>query len=174
MDPHLLALASSGSFQKLQALLNGEDSEASGNGGTDGRLPIWRASDDDKEANESILEGVTAKGDTALHVVAACGQGDDFFTRRWCWCLTRSKRHALTSYGDGDDFLESARIIYRKAKHLLFVQNNNGDTPLHCAARAGKSKMVACLHDLAQAEGGDRTKELLRKENKHKEGDSLA
>ena len=35
--------------------------------------------------------------------------------------------------------------------------------------RAGESKMVACLIDLALAEGGDRTKELLRKENKHKE-----
>ena len=35
--------------------------------------------------------------------------------------------------------------------------------------RAGESKMVACLIDLALAQGGDRTKELLRKENKHKE-----
>ena len=114
------------------------------------------------------MEGVTAEGDTALHVVAACGQGDDFFTRRWCWCLTRSKRHALTTYGDGDNFLQSACIIYEKAKHLLFVQNNNGDTGLHCAAWAGESKMVACLIDLALAEGGDRTKELLRKENKQR------
>jgi len=32
MDPHLLALASSGSSEKLQALLNGEDGQASGHG----------------------------------------------------------------------------------------------------------------------------------------------
>jgi len=43
------------------------------------------------------------------------------------------------------------------------VQNKNGDTPLHRAARTGKSNMVACLIDLAFTEGEDRTKELLRK-----------
>jgi ankyrin repeat protein len=74
-----------------------------------------------------------------------------------------------SGYCNGDNFLESARIIYMKAKHLLFVQNNKGDTPLHCAARAGKSNMVACLIDLAFAEGEDRMIELLRKQNKHKE-----
>jgi ankyrin repeat protein len=139
----------------------------------------------DTEANESILErkGITAEGSTALHVVAASGQGDNFFTRsREAKHLlvdqhnkkrhpTCTERHALTTYGygDGDNFLESARIIYGKAKHLLFVQINKGDTPLHFAARAGKSNMVACLIDLASAEGEDRIKELLRKENKHKE-----
>ncbi|XP_066338122.1 ankyrin repeat-containing protein At5g02620-like isoform X2 [Miscanthus floridulus] len=191
MDPHLLALASSGSSGELQTLLNGEHGQTSGSSGTDdGSLPIRRASDADTEANELILEGDTAEGDTALHVVAACGQGDNFCTRTreakhlllleqkkdnrrgwWRWCLTRDERHALTTYGygDGDNFLESARIIYGKAKHLLFVQNKNGDTPLHRAARAGKSNMVACLIDLAFTEGEDRTKELLRKENKHKE-----
>jgi len=128
MDPQLLALASSGSSKKLQALLNGKDGQASGHGsGNDGGLTTRRASSyGDTEANKSILEGVTAEGDTALHVVAACGHGDDFFTHQWCWCLTRSKRHALTTYGDGDNFLQSACIIYEKRKHLLFVQNNEG------------------------------------------------
>ena len=50
---------------------------------------------------------------------------------------------------------------------------DKGPAPLDSMARgfvrAGESKMVACLIDLALAEGGDRTKELLRKENKHKE-----
>ena len=49
---------------------------------------------------------------------------------------------------------------------------DKGPAPLDSMARgfvqAGESKMVACLIDLALAEGGDRTKELLRKENKHK------
>ena len=116
--------------------------------------------------------------------MAASGQGDNFVTRSReakhlllvdqnnnKWHPIHAERHALTTYGygDGDNFLESARIIYWKAKHLLFVQNNKGDTPLHCAARAGKSNMVACLIDLAFAEGEDRMKELLRKQNKHKE-----
>jgi ankyrin repeat protein len=185
MDPHLLALASSGSSEKLQALLNRKDGQSSGQS-TDKSLTTRRViSYGDTEANESILErkGITAEGSTALHVVAASGQGDNFFTRsREAKHLlvdqhnkkrhpTCTERHALTTYGygDGDNFLESARIIYGKAKHLLFVQNNKGDTPLHCAARAGKSNMVACLIDLASAEGEDRIKELLRKENKHKE-----
>jgi ankyrin repeat protein len=174
------ALVCASSSKKLQTLLNTEEGQACGNG-TDGSLPMRRACDD-IEANELILEGVTAEGDTALHVVAACGQGDNFFTRfreakhllveqnnKKKQRLTRTELHELTTYGDGDNFLESARIIYGKAKHLLFVQNNKGDTPLHCAARAGKSNMVACLIDLASAEGEDRIKELLRKGNKHKE-----
>jgi len=202
MDPRLLALASSGSSVELQTLLNGVHSHGSGNGGTNGNgsLPTRRATSsygDDTEANESILAGKTAEGDTALHVVAACGEGDNFFTRfrdlrhllaqqnnnynnkkkkkkkkrRW-WCcgLSRAEDHAWNTYGDGDDFLESARIIYRKAKDLLFEQNNEGNTPLHCAARAGKPNMVKCLVDLALAEGGEgKMKELLWKENKHKE-----
>jgi ankyrin repeat protein len=190
MDPHLLALAWSGSYEKLQSLLNDEAAgQTSGHSGSpDGGLTAWRASSyggDDTEANQSILAGVTAAGDTALHVVAASGQGDNFFTscreakhllpqendkwQRWrgCWCLTSGERHATYGYGDGDNFLSSAHIIFGKAKHLLFVQNNKGDTPLHWAARAGKSKMVACLIELA--EGDDRMKEFLRKENKDKE-----
>ncbi|KAG0531134.1 hypothetical protein BDA96_05G248100 [Sorghum bicolor] len=182
MDPHLLALASSGSSEELQTLLNGENSQATGHG-TDGSLTTLRASSygGDTEANESILAWMTAQGDTALHVVAACSQGNNLFTRfREAKHIlveqnnkkrhpTRAERHAMTTYGDGDNFLESTRIIYGKAKHLLFVQNNKGDTPLHCAARAGKSNMVACLIDLASSEGENRIKELLRKENKHKE-----
>jgi hypothetical protein len=187
MDPYLLAVASSGSCEKLQTLLNDEAGRASGNGSTNGSLPTRRARSyyGDTEANESILAGKTAEGDTTLHMVAACGQGDNFFTRfreakhllvqqnnkrwRWRWWLTRAESHALTTYGDGDNFLETARIIYGKAKHLLFVQNNKGDTPLHCAARAGKSKLVKCLIHLALGEGESRMKDLLRKQNDDKE-----
>jgi len=54
MDPHLLALASSGSSEELQTLLNGEDGQASGHV-TDGSLTTLRASSygGDMEANES-------------------------------------------------------------------------------------------------------------------------
>jgi len=43
MDPRLLALASSGSSEELQTLLNGEHGQASGCSGNHGSLPIRRA-----------------------------------------------------------------------------------------------------------------------------------
>ncbi|KAF0914757.1 hypothetical protein E2562_031366 [Oryza meyeriana var. granulata] len=89
------------------------------------------------------LEGVTIVGDTALHVVATCG--------------------------DASNFLRSAGIICRKAQHLLLAQNDKGDTPLHCAVRAGRDQMVSRLIHLAKTEDNSgsslRLKELLRKEN---------
>lgn len=74
-------------------------------------------------------------------------------------------------YGDTDSFLKSADIIHCKSKHLLFVQNKKGDTPLHCAAHAGMSRMVCHLISLARNEdtGVNRVKELLEMENKLKE-----
>ncbi|XP_040258086.1 uncharacterized protein [Aegilops tauschii subsp. strangulata] len=90
-----------------------------------------------------LLEGLTAlEGDSALHVVAAFGDDADA----------------------DDNFRKSADVVYGKAKRLLFVQNKKGDTPLHCAARAGSSRMVALLTDFAKAE--HRAKELLETENK--------
>ncbi|XBI50611.1 hypothetical protein VPH35_113994 [Triticum aestivum] len=89
---------------------------------------------------ESFLDGVTTDGDTFLHVMAT------------------------NSYGEN---LEEDGPIRNKAVSLLFVQNNNEDTPLHCAARAGKSQMVSFLIDLARGEGEDtgRVKALLEMEN---------
>uniref|UniRef100_M8AZQ6 Uncharacterized protein n=1 Tax=Aegilops tauschii TaxID=37682 RepID=M8AZQ6_AEGTA len=93
----------------------------------------------------SLLDGVTIEGGTALHVVA--------------------------TYGESDGFLRSADIIHSKANHLLFAHNKNGDTPLHCAARAGMSRMVRHLITLARDEntGVNRVKELLEVENSLKE-----
>lgn len=105
-----------------------------------------------------MLEGVAVDGDTVLHAVA--------------------------TYGENDDFQKCAQTMCSKARQLLFKQNKNGDTPLHCAARAGKSQMVSCLIDLARGGGGDgnssssssnnggstdRVKELLETENELKE-----
>jgi hypothetical protein len=78
----------------------------------DGGMTTRRGSSyGDTEANESILAGITAEGDTALHVVAACGQGDYFFTRsgeakhllvqqinKKKRHSTHAERHALTIY----------------------------------------------------------------------------
>uniref|UniRef100_A0A0E0LZZ2 PGG domain-containing protein n=1 Tax=Oryza punctata TaxID=4537 RepID=A0A0E0LZZ2_ORYPU len=99
----------------------------------------------------SILDGVTSyDGDSALHVVAACG--------------------------DTEDYLKCARMIYDKASYLLDAINRGMDTPLHCAARAGNIAMVSCLIELAAGDqqyyypgAGWRVKDLLRKMNKHGE-----
>uniref|UniRef100_A0ACD5TYD7 Uncharacterized protein n=1 Tax=Avena sativa TaxID=4498 RepID=A0ACD5TYD7_AVESA len=84
---------------------------------------------------------VTAEGDTALHAVA--------------------------SNGESVEFLECAKIIFQKADELMFAPNRKGDTPMHCAARAGRSKMVSSLIELAGSR--NRLQELLRKENGLKE-----
>ncbi|XP_037473957.1 ankyrin-3-like [Triticum dicoccoides] len=112
---------------------------------TKGRLTVQQASEDvenvvDQPASPMaglLLNGVTAEGDTALHVVA--------------------------SHGDGKKFLECATIICKRDQEILFVANKNGDTPLHCAARAGKFQMLSCLVELA--ESCNRLHDLLRKEN---------
>ncbi|XP_044410229.1 ankyrin repeat-containing protein At5g02620-like [Triticum aestivum] len=85
--------------------------------------------------------GVTIGGDTLLHVVAA-------------------------GHGDSEDLLNKASLLYSKAPNLLFVQNNDGDTPLHCAARAGNIQMVSLLIDLANGQGINNAKGLLEAQNK--------
>jgi len=66
-----------------------------------------------------LLDGVTldSEGNSALHVVA--------------------------SSGDSDTYRDCAKLIYGKAKKLLDAENKSGDTPLHCAARAGHPNMVS-------------------------------
>uniref|UniRef100_A0ACD5XYN1 Uncharacterized protein n=1 Tax=Avena sativa TaxID=4498 RepID=A0ACD5XYN1_AVESA len=90
-----------------------------------------------------LLHGVTPGGDTALHAVAG--------------------------NGDRNDFLKYAGMICGRERGLLFAKNHNGDTPLHCAARAGNSKMVSLLIGLAGREGPRGKLTLLRMENKRHE-----
>jgi ankyrin repeat protein len=79
--------------------------------------------------------------------------------------------HVVASSGDSPNFLESAKVVYSTASHLLDGCTAKGDTPFHCAARAGMVKMLSELISLARAEGGggDRVKEVLRKPNKQGE-----
>jgi ankyrin repeat protein len=169
MNPILLSSACSGSWEDLEFLLNSGSSQLhpsvrysteflsllmaySSDSCSNNKGVSTKKASDDVEASlnqlpsvfaGSLLEGVTTEGGTALHIVAA--------------------------YGDSDGFLRSADIIYRKAKHLLFVQNKNGDTPLHCASRAGMTRMVSRLISLARDEdntSAHRVKELLEMENK--------
>lgn len=140
MDYRLLDAACHGSFEDLESVLNGEyHRQASSNGGS----AVQQASGDvEAFLRESLLAGVTPTGDTLLHVMA--------------------------TYRDCTECLKKAGLIpVVKAEELLFLQNSNGDTPLHCALRATNSKMVFFLIDLASNTG--RVNELLEKENQIKE-----
>ncbi|CAL5050761.1 unnamed protein product [Urochloa decumbens] len=93
--------------------------------------------------------GVTIEGDSLLHVLAACGDGQEFVR-----CAKMIVRDKECKQGGAAAKLQ-----------VLQAQNNQGDTPLHCAAGAGNAEMVSCLVDLA-GEGGERAvKDLLRKQN---------
>uniref|UniRef100_A0A0D9XC15 PGG domain-containing protein n=1 Tax=Leersia perrieri TaxID=77586 RepID=A0A0D9XC15_9ORYZ len=166
MHPLLLASVCFGDWKGLNFLLNRGEAQADPclmpSEEFLARLAVYsstnllmhRVSGDDIEEGadspsffaESLLQGLTPEGDTALHMAAAHGN------------------------------LRCASIIFSKDSTLLSKPNYKGDTPLHLAARAGKSEMVFHLIDLAidfgRCMGIDDEKsvnDLLRKENDHRE-----
>ncbi|KAL6638848.1 hypothetical protein ACP70R_023484 [Stipagrostis hirtigluma subsp. patula] len=164
MHPLLLAAACKGNWEELNSLLDGEDAQALGQGfldlvalynpgeNTNGSLTRQTATADIEEGANvhassamSLLEDTTAEGDTILHVVA--------------------------SMGDNESFLKCATSISNKKSSFMWKHNKKGNTPLHCAARAGKTKMVTHLIDLARSETNDEkiVEALLRQENESKE-----
>jgi hypothetical protein len=166
INPLLLASAHFGSWKALNFLLEREDAGRppmliptqeflnllDGGSSAMGRTVMSAGGDEEEGADHepalpaagALLKGVTPDGDTALHVVA--GNRDD-----------------------GGDFLEYAGIICDRDRDLLFAQNRMGDTPLHCAVRAGSSKMVSHLIALVGREGADSKLKLLRMENERHE-----
>jgi ankyrin repeat protein len=88
--------------------------------------------------------------------------------------------HIVAAAGDSQRHLKCARMIYEKASHLLIpvaAINSNGDTPLHYAARAKNTEMVACLIELAK--GGvngvdydENARDLVRLQN-YKRGETV-
>ncbi|KAF0914168.1 hypothetical protein E2562_027586 [Oryza meyeriana var. granulata] len=142
MRPELLRAALHADCQRLRHRLDGTDGLLPAATTTTGGqqddvvvLDVVRSSSPSTTAGRgagtgtsSLLEGTTFQGDSALHVVATSGEDDNF--------------------------LESATMIYGKAKNLLEATNNNGDTPLHCAARADSVKMVSHLLKLWRSTGG--------------------
>uniref|UniRef100_A0ACD5TYI0 Uncharacterized protein n=1 Tax=Avena sativa TaxID=4498 RepID=A0ACD5TYI0_AVESA len=75
-----------------------------------------------------------------------------------------SALHVVATDGDSAKYLESAKVIHGKAKQLLLARNKHGDTPLHCAARAGNTRMVSRLIELGRGDGT--AKAMVRARNK--------
>ena len=123
MHQCLAAAACEGNFDALKMLLGEENPQGSTAG--------------EASAAQQLMEGVTAEGDTALHLVAA--------------------------NGEENNFKECASLINTRHSDLPTAQNNKGDTALHSAARAGKHGMVSHLIDLATTARKDQ--ELLRTMN---------
>mgnify|MGYP003702856257 CR=1 FL=1 len=143
MDPKLLRAAGRGDCAVLEALLLGAAAAAAAK-------PNQQVAIDVGSGQQSPLlldAATTPQGDSALHVVAASG--------------------------DGEGSLRCARTIYSHAARLLDRANARGDTPLHCAARAGNAAMVRCLLDMAREEelagSAGRVAEVMERQNGRRE-----
>ncbi|KAM3399970.1 hypothetical protein ACQJBY_005073 [Aegilops geniculata] len=97
------------------------------------------------------LASAEAGDSAALHAV---GTAED-----------NSLLHVVATDGDGHGYLKSAKVIHGKAHRLLLARNRHGDTPLHCAARAGNRHMVSCLIELAAGDGMARAMVGVRNED---------
>ncbi|XP_066365490.1 uncharacterized protein [Miscanthus floridulus] len=78
---------------------------------------------------------------------------------------TGSALHVVAAAGDSQRYQDSATVIHCRARHLLTARDGKGDTPLHCAARAGNTGMVAHLISLAVAGGEDEVRALVGARN---------
>ena len=144
MHPLVAAAACRGNLQELRILINREPSEDLSQEFLHQKTAYFcttNTSDVEQQVQPLPLNDVTVEGDTVLHLVAA--------------------------NGEGHNFLACANFIHGLEEGLLCNENNSGDTPLHCAARAGKAKMVC--HLIALATGSRMVTQLLRKVNKRKE-----
>ncbi|RLM99904.1 hypothetical protein C2845_PM06G27890 [Panicum miliaceum] len=137
MNPELLMAACHGWDTKLTSLLSSEEQDTASVVVVEIDRATAAASSQARAPSSSLLlQGVTSDGDSALHVVAAAG--------------------------DGSGYLRSAEVIYGKARHLLEARNKGRSTPLHCAARVGNVEMLTLLVRLA---GEERVATLLRMQN---------
>lgn len=87
------------------------------------------------------------EGDSLLHVVAASGDTQGFLS-----CVETIVQEKESSGG------ASAK------SQALEARNNEGDTPLHCAAAAGNARMISCLVGLLNAD--EEKKKFVEAENK--------
>lgn len=90
------------------------------------------------QENPRCLNGITAKKNTALHVAASLS---------YSWSIL--------------EILD----IFHNHQSFQFAVNSRGDTPLHCAARAGQNVMVNFIIGIARGPSGELP--LHRMQNEH-------
>jgi Ankyrin repeats (3 copies) len=66
-------------------------------------------------------------------------------------------------------YLDIAKILLQHNKDMLSARNSLMETPLHCAAKAGKHDMVSLLIKFARDESQQKLEEVLRARNKQGE-----
>lgn len=137
--PELLRAASSGDLPLLEEFLSKQD-------GGSARLAALP-----RDVDIHVEEAAAA---AALCMPAAATDG-------------ASALHVVAANGDSPGYLELARLVCSKAPELLLARDGNGDTPLHCAVRAGNAEMASLL--IHQANGCDERKTMVRTTNKRGE-----
>ncbi|CAN6221312.1 unnamed protein product [Urochloa humidicola] len=139
--PELLRAASSGKLQLLEEFLRKEDGSSSAAAAALAREVAICL--EEAQLPPTLYPSAATEGASALHVVAASG--------------------------DRPGYLEVAKIICEKAGQLLLAGDNNGDTPLHYAVRAGNAEMASLL--VSQADGREQSqrKAMVRMQNKRGE-----
>lgn len=139
LDPRLYDAAKRGDIHLLQEHLRPDLVENNPQQG-EIAIPVAGEAGAPLQHNRSIascLLGVTHGGDTVLHIAARFGH------------------------------LEVATRICLENIFLLTRDNAKLETPLHCAAKAGRDKLVALFINLASAEASNiNLGELLRKRNR--------
>ncbi|CAM0914094.1 unnamed protein product [Alopecurus aequalis] len=189
MDPSLLAVASSGSWKKLQAFLNGDPRPTSGEivkccccswmkrpvkpHPTSSGDGIYRrccrflfppesphpTSGDDGAIGSSAIQPPSI--DLEAHPRDTILDGVTFEGDTFL--------HVMATNCFGEDlFQDELGPIRGKAVEYLFKRNNNDDTALHCAARANKLLMGRFLLELARGKDDDTVKALLETTNKRR------
>lgn len=137
-QPELLRAASSGQLWLLEEFLSKEDGGSARGPALPRQVPI---SLEEAQAPTLYPSAAATEGASALHVVAASG--------------------------DNQGYLRVAKAVCNKASQLLFACDVKGDTPLHCAVRAGNAQMAAWL--IEQADACDQRKTMVRMQNKRGE-----
>jgi ankyrin repeat protein len=139
--PELLRAASSGDLLLLEQFLNKQDGGSARLAGALARDVVDIHVEEAAAAAALSMPAAATDGASALHVVAASG--------------------------DAQGYLDLARLVCCKAPELLLACDGNGDTPLHCAVRAGNAEMASLL--IQEANGCVERKTMLRMTNKRGE-----
>uniref|UniRef100_A0A0E0ELE8 PGG domain-containing protein n=1 Tax=Oryza meridionalis TaxID=40149 RepID=A0A0E0ELE8_9ORYZ len=156
MDPQLLMAARSGACKALENLLVNHE-EAAAESHLVIRMPEEGASNTSSTSSDLAQQGQPANRPAAASPLLE-GLTLDLDQD--------SALHVVATSGDGEQYVQCAEMIHGRARHLLGATNNRGDTPLHCAARAGHHAMVCRLISLAAHEGGAANGRILSTRNK--------